>query len=279
MSKDSAVINKCDPGPRDIVMGRGNHVFNHIANRRYRKVIDLHVEEYVNSVDRSQKTYMVRKVIFTLLKASYRFLKPTKEKGNYEELDHQEILRKVGHSLRDRSPLLRDHLNRKLKTRAHLLREKTSVVEYAEILEGHDRNQQQKVRHLWLHPSRDQEKNSVNEKTDDNTIEPKELNIDMHLVTSNPFEILPAKMKEIPPENSNKSLKSGDSQNANIKLIDEIVIPTLKAGSMPVGGNWQFFPLPKLNDKVNLGVLRDGWQLILQPITNNNDPIVLDVPL
>jgi hypothetical protein len=87
------------------------------------------------------------------------------------------------------------------------------------------------------------------------------------------------------------SLDGGESENTmdtkrqrskkyrrHIKSVNDVVIPAMKNGELPYGGHWKFFPLPELHNKVNLGTDPTGWQLKLEPISFEGDPIVLDVP-
>jgi hypothetical protein len=94
MSEEIAMPAMERPGVKDILLGRGHNVFNHIGNRRFRKLVDLHIQEYVESPHRKEKTAMVRDVIDLLTRAGYRFLKSNKD-GIFEELDFAQILRKV----------------------------------------------------------------------------------------------------------------------------------------------------------------------------------------
>lgn len=82
------------PGDKDILVGRGHTVFNHIGNRRFRQLVDLYIQLYVESGMRSEKTAIVRKVIDVLYQSGYRFLKPDEE-GVFAELEMQYVLKKV----------------------------------------------------------------------------------------------------------------------------------------------------------------------------------------
>lgn len=64
--------------------------------RRFRQVIDLFIEEYVDDrTARSEKTKLVRTVVKIVYESGYRFLKPDEE-GVFAELGLKYVLKKVG---------------------------------------------------------------------------------------------------------------------------------------------------------------------------------------
>jgi hypothetical protein len=66
--------------------------------------------------------------------------------------------------------------------------------------------------------------------------------------------------------------------NVRKKTINDIVVPAMKNGNLPYGGYWKFFPLPEVQDSIDLGPLK-GWKLKLEPISFAAKPIILDVCL
>lgn len=84
--------------------------------------------------------------------------------------------------------------------------------------------------------------------------------------------------KNIPVKAKASTTKSKRAKGNNIKSLDAIVIASMQQGVLPIGGNWKFFPLPELENKVNLGNESDGWQLRLEPISMPGEPVILDVP-
>ncbi|KAI2498345.1 hypothetical protein MHU86_16156 [Fragilaria crotonensis] len=121
------------PGDRDILIGRGHNMYNFIGNRRFRRLVDMFIQEYVDSKSRSFKTGLVRTVIDIALAAGYRFLKRDK-RGIFAEITYSATKMKVGHSLRDRSGLVQKHLDLNLKTRSQLKREGIAIMDYVEMV-------------------------------------------------------------------------------------------------------------------------------------------------
>lgn len=63
-----------------------------------------------------------------------------------------------------------------------------------------------------------------------------------------------------------------------IAAINDIVVPAMKNGVLPLKGYWKFFPLPELRSKVDLGSTAHGWKLRLEPIAFEAESIMLEVP-
>lgn len=63
-----------------------------------------------------------------------------------------------------------------------------------------------------------------------------------------------------------------------IAAINDIVVPAMKNGVLPLKGYWKFFPLPELGSKVDLGSTANGWKLRLEPIAFEAESITLEVP-
>ena len=83
------------PDERDILIGRGNSMYNFIGNRRFRKLVDMFIQEYVESNSRRHKSTLVRTVIDIAQRAGYRFLKRDRL-GIFAELSHCDKKLKVG---------------------------------------------------------------------------------------------------------------------------------------------------------------------------------------
>jgi hypothetical protein len=62
-------------------------MYNFIGNRRFRLLVDLFIQEYVESQSRSFKTGLVRSVIDIAKAAGYRFLKRDK-RGIFSEISY-----------------------------------------------------------------------------------------------------------------------------------------------------------------------------------------------
>jgi hypothetical protein len=79
---------------RAIFIGRGHNVYNAIGNRRFRKLVDMFVQEYVECSNRSHKSGLVRTIIEVSEKAGYRFLQQD-ESGVLRELSYEQKKKKV----------------------------------------------------------------------------------------------------------------------------------------------------------------------------------------
>ena len=63
-----------------------------------------------------------------------------------------------------------------------------------------------------------------------------------------------------------------------VTAINNIVVPAMQNGILPLKGYWKFFPLPELGNKVDLGGTPSGWKLRLEPISFEAESIILEVP-
>ena len=86
--------NLVKPEDRDILIGRGHNVYNFIGNRRFRRLVDMFIQEYVESNERRCKSGLVRSVIDIAQASGYRFLKRD-TKGIFAEISHSEAKMKV----------------------------------------------------------------------------------------------------------------------------------------------------------------------------------------
>lgn len=64
-----------------------------------------------------------------------------------------------------------------------------------------------------------------------------------------------------------------------VAAINDIVVPAMKNGVLPLKGYWKFFPLPELGSKIDLGSTAKGWKLRLEPIAFEAESIMLEVPV
>lgn len=81
------------PGERDILCGDVNAFFDHLGNRRFRKFIDLHTEEYIS--DSSKRDSLVENIVHALKRSGYRLLEFNDDLVFEEVLDDVEIARTV----------------------------------------------------------------------------------------------------------------------------------------------------------------------------------------
>lgn len=93
----------------------------------------MFIQEYVESDSRNHKTSLVRKIIEIVIQSGYRFLS-LDASGVFAEISYDEMKKKVGHSLRDRTELVAQHLALKLKTRDELLQDGIPLMDYVELV-------------------------------------------------------------------------------------------------------------------------------------------------
>ncbi|OEU14904.1 hypothetical protein FRACYDRAFT_187820 [Fragilariopsis cylindrus CCMP1102] len=105
------------PSPYDIVCGRNSGAYNYIGNRRFRVTVDMHLQRYIESPTREDKTNVIKSIVWMLHEdIGARFLKKTiikkkdmktgrtHNKGGtprYEIMNEKQAREKVGHALRD----------------------------------------------------------------------------------------------------------------------------------------------------------------------------------
>jgi hypothetical protein len=93
-------VNELELGPYDVLCGRRKDSFNHVGNRRFRVIISLNLQRYINSPTRFDRSDMILSLVRELRdKVGVRFLK--KKGSKFVELSEKECREKVGHALRD----------------------------------------------------------------------------------------------------------------------------------------------------------------------------------
>jgi hypothetical protein len=106
----SSVVD--EPSPYDIVCGRNSGAYNYIGNRRFRVTVEMHLQRYIDSPTREDKTNVIKSIVWMLHEdIGARFLKKTLVKKNdktgrpkgprYEVMNEKQAREKVGHALRD----------------------------------------------------------------------------------------------------------------------------------------------------------------------------------
>lgn len=85
----------------DVLCGRGKDSFHHPGNRRFRKVVSMHVHKYDAAGTKKEKTTIVKQVIDTLRKRGGIFCKKDAKTGKYYQVGETDCRVKVGHALRD----------------------------------------------------------------------------------------------------------------------------------------------------------------------------------
>lgn len=88
-----------DPGNYDVMCGKGKDCFNSVGNRRFRVIVDLHLEKYSLATKKSAKSHIVSEVVHTIHSAGGRFIK--KEEDRWVEISDSAAREKVGALFRD----------------------------------------------------------------------------------------------------------------------------------------------------------------------------------
>lgn len=85
----------------DVLCGRNKMAFNNIGNRRFRIIVSLALNNYVDvKSTRKEKAKIIRNVVESVKACGGRFLN-TNGDGNFEELSDLKAYDKVGHAIRD----------------------------------------------------------------------------------------------------------------------------------------------------------------------------------
>ena len=86
--------------PFDVLSGRDKQSFNHIGNRRFRVVIGMNLQRYLDAKSRYERSEMILSFVRELRgNANMRFIK--RRGSKYIELNEKQSREKVGHALRD----------------------------------------------------------------------------------------------------------------------------------------------------------------------------------
>jgi hypothetical protein len=88
-------------GPYDVICGRDKVAFNNVGNRRFRITVSLFLPRYINSSMRKEKTNTIKEIIDLVHANNGRFVNWDEATSQWQQLDHQECCKKVGHALRD----------------------------------------------------------------------------------------------------------------------------------------------------------------------------------
>jgi hypothetical protein len=97
------------PKNYDIICGRNSGAYNSVGNRRFRVIIEMNLQRYIDSPTREDKTNVIRSIVWMLQEdIGARFLKKSIVKQpngtkvtKYTVMTEKQAREKVGHSLRD----------------------------------------------------------------------------------------------------------------------------------------------------------------------------------
>lgn len=95
-------------GPFDVLCGRDKKSYNNIGNRRFRIMININLQKYMDCKTRTERSRMIQDLTNELRQfcGQFRFLKRTKgthenESDTFIQLNQQQSREKIAHALRD----------------------------------------------------------------------------------------------------------------------------------------------------------------------------------
>lgn len=99
--KNVPLPDNFEPGPYDVICGRGKRTYNHVGNRRFRLTIQLNIDGYAKAVSKLDKSLVVILIVDTIREAKGGFVKRDPKIGTWMDIGDQLAREKVGHALRD----------------------------------------------------------------------------------------------------------------------------------------------------------------------------------
>eukprot|EP00546_Thalassionema_frauenfeldii_P016004 CAMPEP_0178899664 /NCGR_PEP_ID=MMETSP0786-20121207/3032_1 /TAXON_ID=186022 /ORGANISM="Thalassionema frauenfeldii, Strain CCMP 1798" /LENGTH=267 /DNA_ID=CAMNT_0020570559 /DNA_START=148 /DNA_END=951 /DNA_ORIENTATION=- len=250
-------------------------------------IIDMFRSKYRAARENSQERRDVAREIFdTLINSGYRFFRKNKEDEKYYQMESiKEIKDKVGHSLRDELSKLSSAAAKKADNKGNkdkptcamqkLLRGQLSIVGYAEHLA-------------------DIEEDDISGSPESNTSvkDPENYGDMMQQKKESQADLFYKAMPSAPSllngihdpmkyqalEVNIPKERSSDELEPCVRFLDDLVMTTITNNTLPVPGDWKFYPRQELGNLVNLGTDHEGWQLHLRPLLHDADPLTFDVP-
>lgn len=98
---ESHLTNTTEPGPHDVLFGRGKRSSGHTGNRRFDVIINMNWMRYTKATNRLEKTAISEDIVF-VVKRSGRFLKFDGEQQAWVEVNDEEARIKVRQALKYR---------------------------------------------------------------------------------------------------------------------------------------------------------------------------------
>lgn len=97
-SSGASLSDDYQPGPNDVVCGRGKGSYNRPGNKKFRELVQRHVEEYLRAKSKLDKS-MVLASIVEQVREHGRFIK--RKAGAWCEIGDEQAREKVGHAIRE----------------------------------------------------------------------------------------------------------------------------------------------------------------------------------
>lgn len=87
-------------GPNDVVCGRGKGSYNRPGNKKFRAMVQEHVQEYVQAKTKLDKSMVLSAIVEKVREENGgRFVK--QKKGYWHEIGDEQAREKVGHAIRE----------------------------------------------------------------------------------------------------------------------------------------------------------------------------------
>ena len=126
--------NNSDLGPFDVLCGRDKESYNNIGNRRFRIMINMNLQKYMECETRTERSRMILQLTYELDQfcGQFRFFKRVKGgDGNISsstlvQLDYKQSREKIAHALRDAASQYR------IMKRKQQMIEKKSIIQSME---------------------------------------------------------------------------------------------------------------------------------------------------
>jgi len=99
---DTVVGGLIEPGPLDIIMGRGCHNTNKSGNVRLKQLLETYYEQYNTTRSKNAKSALVAKIFQQIQQAGSRFLVQSKEQpGHWDIAPYKKAHDKIAHDFRN----------------------------------------------------------------------------------------------------------------------------------------------------------------------------------
>lgn len=107
-----------NPGPNDVLCGRGGGINGHSGNISFRDMVKLQKEKYKETTDKDVKTGISQRIIDHVKSHGGRFLQ--KEGGLWIEIQHHKAISKTSQALREGEPCSRSKISKRQKRKMSL---------------------------------------------------------------------------------------------------------------------------------------------------------------
>ena len=84
------------PGPVDVICARGKRAFNHTGNRRFRALIEAHLDKYEKATSKIDKSLIVSSIVDSVREASPNGGFVREDGGRWFEVGDHNAREKIG---------------------------------------------------------------------------------------------------------------------------------------------------------------------------------------